>query len=49
MKLRPKKSQTMNWVNDYTDEQLSVIYKTICGDYAIHPLTLGEKVYKIDK
>jgi hypothetical protein len=28
---------------------LSEIYKTICGDYAIDPLTLGEKVYKIDK
>ena len=48
MKLRPKQTK-MNWVDDYTDEELSVIYQTICGDYATQFLTLEEKVYKIDK
>jgi hypothetical protein len=39
----------MNWVDDYTDEELSVIYETICRDYSTQFLTLEENFYKIDK
>lgn len=39
----------MNWVDDYTDEELSVIYETICRDYTTQFLTIEESLYKIDK
>ena len=48
MKLRPNETK-MNWVDDYTDEELSVIYETICRDYSTQFLTLEENFYKIDK
>ena len=49
MKVKTKKRNDANWVNDYSSEQLNKIYDTIRHDYATQFLTIEERLYKIDK